>query len=104
MNKGDRANATARLREIMSDAQYSMDLALAAGTLATAANVARPDAVQYAEIFHYEEYIKAVEDAKSWLKATIKKVSDIELDDYEYLRYWLGEDVKVFSNTKEFFH
>ena len=69
-----------------------MDLAFAAGTLATAENVARPDAVQYAERFHYEEYIKAVEDAKSWLKPTIKKISDIELNDYEYLKHWLGKD------------
>ena len=88
----------------MSDAQYSMDLAFAAGTLATTANVARPDAVQCAEKLHDEEHRKAVEDAKSWLKPTIKKIGDIELNDYEYLKYWLGEDEKAFSNTKEFFH
>ena len=64
-NKNDKANATARLREIISDAQHSMDLAFAAGTLATTANIARSDAVQYAEKLNDEDYKKAVEDAKN---------------------------------------
>ena len=67
-NKDDKAGATARLREIISDAQNSMDLASAAGTLTTTANIARSDAVQYAENLNDEEYRKAVEDAKNWLK------------------------------------
>ena len=44
-NKNDKAGVTARLREIISDAQNSMDLAFAAGTLTTTANIARSDAV-----------------------------------------------------------
>ena len=103
-NKNDKANATARLREIISDAQHSMDLPFAAGTLATTANIAHSDAVQYAEKLNDEDHKKAVEDANSWLKPTVKKISEIELNDCEYLKHWLGEDEKAFSNTKEFFH
>ena len=73
-----------------------MNLAFAAGTLATTANVAGPDAVQNAERLHDEEYRKAVEDAKSWLKPTVKKIGDIELNDYQYLKHWLGEDKRAF--------
>ena len=80
-----------------------MDLAFAAGTLATTANIARFDAVQYAKNLNDEEYRKAVEDAKNWLKQTVKKISDIELNDCEYLKLWLGEDEKAFSNTKKKF-
>ena len=64
-NQCDRANATARLQEVVNDAQCSLDLA---GTLATTAGVARPDAVQYAEELQDGEYKEAVEDAKRWLK------------------------------------
>ena len=103
-NKNDKANATARLREIISDAQHSMDLAFAAGTLATTANIARSDAVQYAEKLNDEDYKKAVEDAKNWLKPTVKKISDLEQNDCEYLKHWLGEDERALSNTKNFFH
>ena len=63
-NQCDRANATARLQEVVNDAQCSLDLAFAAGTLATTAGVARPDAVQYAEELQDGEYKEAVEDAK----------------------------------------
>ena len=47
--QGEKSNATTRLQEVISDAQYSLDLAFAAGTMATTAGIARPDAVQYAE-------------------------------------------------------
>ena len=102
-NKDDKAGATARLREVVSDAQYSMDLAFAAGTLATTAGVARPDTVQYAEELQDGEYKEAVEDAKRWLKSTIKKIGEIELNGHEFMKYWLGEDARVLQNTKEFF-
>ena len=75
-NKNDKANATARLRGIISDTQHSLDLAFVAGTLATTANVARSDAVQFAKKLNDEDYKKAVEDAKNWLKPTVKKISD----------------------------
>ena len=75
-NKNDKANAAARLRQIIRDTQHSMDLAFAAGTIATSANIARSDAVQYAQKLNDEDYKKVVEDAKSWLKPTVKKISD----------------------------
>ena len=84
-NQCDRANATARLQEVITDGQYSLDLAFAAGTLATTAGIARPDAVQYAEKLQDGEYKEAVEDAKRWLKSTIKKVNDLELNNHEFL-------------------
>ena len=79
----DKTNATTRIQGVVNDAQNSLDLAYAAGTLATPAGIAQPDAVQYAEKLQDGEFKKAVEDAKSWLKPTIKKISDIKLNDYE---------------------
>ena len=67
-NQGEKANATVRLQEVVTDAQYSLDLAFAVGTLATTAGIARPDAVQYAERLQDGEYKEAVEDPKRWLK------------------------------------
>ena len=101
-NQGEKANATARLQEVITDAQYSLDLGFAAGTLATTAGIARPDAVQHAERLQDGVYKEAVEDAKRWLKSTVKKVGEIELNGHEFMKYWLGEDARVLQNTKEF--
>ena len=98
-NQGEKANATTRLQEVVTDA---LDLAFAAGTLAMTAGIARPDAVQYAEKLQDGEYKEAVEDAKRWLKSTIKKIGEIELNGHEFMKYWLGEDARVLQNTKEF--
>ena len=78
-------------------------MAFAAGTLATTAGIARPDTVHYAEKLQDGEYKEAVEDAKRWLKSTIKKIGEIELNGHEFMKYWLGEDARVLQNTKEFF-
>ena len=81
-----------------------MDLAFVAGTIATLTGVARSDAVQFADKLNDEESKKAVEDAKTWLKSTVKKISDLEQNDCEYLEHWLREDERALSNTKNFFH
>ena len=31
-------------------------------------------------------------------------ISDLEQNDCEYLKHWLGEDEKAFSSAKDFFH
>ena len=80
-----------------------MDLAFVAGTIATSTGVARSDAVQYADKLNDEESKKAVEDAKTWLKSTVKKISDLEQNDCKYLEHWLREDKRTLSNTKNFF-
>ena len=101
-NQGEKDNATARLQEVVTVAQYALDLAFAAGALATTAGIARPDAVQYAEKLQDGEYKEAVEDTKRWLKSTIKKIGEIELNGHEFMKYWLGVDARALQTTKEF--
>ena len=48
-------------------------------------------------------YKEALEAAKRWLKSTVKKIGEIELNGHEFMKYWLGEDARVLQNTKEFF-
>ena len=49
IDKKEKADAFGKLQEIVTDAQHSLDLAFAAGTLATTMCVARSDAVKYEE-------------------------------------------------------
>ena len=44
----EKAKAVSRLQEVITDAQYALDLVFSAGTLATLAGVARSDSAQYA--------------------------------------------------------
>ena len=78
-------------------------MAFAAGTLATTMSIARSDAVKYAEKLQDGEYKETVEDAKRWLKSTIKKVNEIELNSYEFLKCWIGEDERILHIAIEFF-
>ena len=64
INQRERADAVEKLQEVVTDAQHSLDLAFAAGTLATTMSIARSDAVNYAEKLQDGEYKEAVEDAK----------------------------------------
>ena len=86
------------------DTQYAMDLAFVADTIATSTGVARSDAVQYSDKLNDEEAKTAVDNAKTWLKGSVKKISDLEQNDYKYLEHWLKEDEKTLSNTKNFLH
>ena len=61
---GEKAKATSRLQEVITDAQYALDLAFSAGTLATPAGIARPDSVQYADKLQDEKYKEALDNAK----------------------------------------
>ena len=36
------------------------------------------------------------------MKSTIKKVNDLETNNHDSLKYWLGEDMRVLDITKEF--
>ena len=101
-DKRKKADAFGKLQEVISDAQYSLDLAFAAGTLATIKNTARTDAVRYAEKLQDCEYRNTLEGVKRWLKSTIKKVIDLETNSHDSLQYWLGEDMRVLDITKEF--
>ena len=103
IDKKEKADAFEKLQEVVADAQYSLDLAFAAGTLATTKSTARTDAVRYAEKLQDCEYRDTLEGAKRWLKSTIKKINDLETNSHESLEYWIGEDVKTLNNTKEFF-
>ena len=49
------ANAIAAIRDALNEAQQGMDLAFAAGTLATPAGIAREDSSKYAEGFSVED-------------------------------------------------
>ena len=63
-DKTEKADAFGKLQEVITDAQYSLDLAFAAGTLATIKNTARTDAVRYAEKLQDCEYRNTLEGAK----------------------------------------
>ena len=56
IDKKEKADAFEKIQEVFADAQYSLDLAFAAGTLATTKSTARTDAVRYAEILQDREY------------------------------------------------
>ena len=103
-SKDDRSNAVNMFRDVISEAQHAMDLAFIAGTITTSTGVARSDAVQYAEKLNDEEAKTAVDDAKTCLKATVDRISNLEQDDYKYLEQWLKKDEKTFLTTKIFFH
>ena len=102
-DKKEKADAFEKLKEVVTDTQYSQDLAFAAGTLATKNGTARTDAVRYAEKLQDCEYRDTLEGARRWLKSTIKKIKDLETKSHESLKYWIGEDMKTLSNTIEFF-
>ena len=63
IDEKEKAEAFGKIQEIITDAQHSLDLAFAAGTLATTKGTARTDAVKYAELLQNGEYKDALEDA-----------------------------------------
>ena len=73
-----KAKAVSRLQEVITDAQYALDLAFSAGTLVTLAGVARSDSAQYASKLQDGRYKEALENAKIWLKSTAKKIGELE--------------------------
>ena len=103
VDKKEKADAFGILQEIVTDAQHSLDLAFAAGTLATTKGTARTDAVKNAEKLQDGEYKDALEDAKRWLKSTIKKVNELELNSHEFLKYWIEENARILHIATEFF-
>ena len=64
---------------------------------------ARSDAVKYAEKLQDGEYKEAIEDTKRWLKSTIKKANELELNSHEFLKCWIGEDARILHIAIEFF-
>ena len=87
-----KTKAVLRLQEVITDAQYALDLVFSVGTLATLASVARSDSAQYGSKLQDGRYKEALDNAKIWLKSTAKKISDLEPNNSEFLRYWLGVD------------
>ena len=67
-NRYDKSDAVKIICDAISEAQQSMDLAFAAGTIATEAGVARSDSVQYADRLNDEDAKIAINDAKDGLK------------------------------------
>ena len=63
-NRNVRSDAIKAVCDTINEAQQGMDLAFAAGTLATAAGVAREDSLRYAERCNNEDTKKAANDAK----------------------------------------
>ena len=80
---------------MITDAQYALDLEFSAGTLSTPAGIARSDSAQYASKLQDGKYKEALENAKIWLKSTAKKISELERNNSEFLKYWLGVDARV---------
>ena len=91
-NQDGKAKAVSRLQEVITDAQYALDLAFSAGTLSTLAGIARSDSAQYVSKLQDGRYKESLENAKIWLKSTAKKIGELERNNSEFLRYWLGVD------------
>ena len=71
--RDEKTKAVSKFQEVITDAQYALDLAFAAGILSTLAGVARSDSVQYASKLKDDKYKEALENAKIWLKSTARK-------------------------------
>ena len=85
-NRNVRSDAIKVVCDTINEAQQGMDLAFAAGTLATAAGVPREDSLRYAERCNNEDTKKAASDAKIYLKKALEKVSDLGQDNYKQLK------------------
>ena len=102
-NRNVRSEAMKLVCETINIAQESMDLASAAGTLATTAGVAREDSSRYTERCNNGDIKKAINDAKIGLKKTLEKVNGLRQDNYKQLKQWLIKDENTFMNTVKFF-
>ena len=71
------SNAIGAIRDALNGAQQGMDLAFAAGTLATPAGIAREDSSKYAERFSVEDTKTAAVEAKIYLKRSLEKSSEL---------------------------
>ena len=76
-----------------------MDLAFSAGTLSTLTGVARADSSSKLQDDKYKE---AIENAKIWLKSTVKKIGELERNNYEFLKHWLETDARVLKVATDF--
>ena len=103
-NRNVRSKAVNIVCNAINEAQQGMDLAFAAGTLATAAGVPREDSLRYAERCNNEDTKKATSDAKIYLKKALEKVSDLGQDNYKQLKQWLEKDEKTFVCRIDFFN
>ena len=61
-----------------------LDLAFAAGTLATTACIAREDSVRYKEKYSKDEAAKAMGDAKAGLKRALEKLTVLKKKSSKY--------------------
>ena len=75
-SRDTKTKAVLKLQEVITDAQYALDLAFSAETLSTPTGVARSDSVQYASKLQDDKYKEALENAKIWLKSTAKKIGE----------------------------
>ena len=92
-----------RICDTIGAAQEGLDLAFAAGTLATTACIAREDSIRYKEKYSKDEVAKAMGDAKAGLKRALGIANNLEKEKFKILRHWLKSDEDVSANTVMFF-
>ena len=107
----EKTKAVSKLREVITDTQYALDVAFSAGTLATQTGYARADSVHYATNLQDGRIKEVFGEARIWLKSTIKKISELEKKSYvdsessefsdDFLEHWLGTDARPFKMAKD---
>ena len=96
------SGAIAAIRDTLNEAQQGMDLAFAAGTLATPAGIAREDSLMYAEGFSVEDTKTAAVEAKIYLKRSLEKSSELSRDNFRQVQKWLEKDEDTRVITRDF--
>ena len=80
-----RPGAIRTICDTISTTQEGLDLAFAAGTLATTACIAREDSSKYKERYSSEDAKKALIEAKAGLKRALEKANNLERNDFKQL-------------------
>ena len=90
-----------KLREVITDTQYALDVAFSVGKLAIPAGYARANSAHYATNLQDGKIKEVISEARIWLKSTINKISELEkkscvdtesseLSD-DFPEHWLGK-------------
>ena len=87
--------------DAINDAQMGMDQAFIAGTLATPANIARKDSLEYSQSRSEEDVKSAAAKARTYLKQATEKAKILAEDDFGKIRNLLISDEDTFIITSD---
>ena len=96
--------AVVAISDTLNGAQQSMDMAFAAGSLATPAGITQEDSAKYAQRLSAEDTKTAATEAKIHLKRSLEKSSELSKDNFKLVRQWLEKDENTLVLTRDFLH